>query len=399
MATQELALVKQENIQAIVSSAPKAYDSNRMSHDRCLEFGNALLAKIEAAGGMNEQLDQEVADYLNRVATTLKKINDNRAPVTRLFDELKKVFTALENDIDKGKAGTLPYRLQALRNAYAKQKYEEAERRRKEEEARQRALVARNKYIQDVREDYRRLLNEAISNSCRTLARLDNEVTLDNFDKTYKFIDEFPTELPVQWLQEQRHNIGLPSDARLDINELREIETEIKKDLYKEFSDHYAFEVSSTKEYILERMPSRKSNLEKMAKANAEDAARMKAEMEERQRKEQERIEEEKRKKAEKERQMAEMEGLFAAQEALMTEACAPAAPKVKVSKKIQILNTVGILPVIQLWFANEGIDMTIEQLEKMFKKQITYCEKLANNDDVMIEDINVIYVDDVKAK
>lgn len=395
---QDLALVKQENIQAIVSSTPKAYESNRISHDRCLEFGNALIAKIEAAGGMNEQLDQEVADYLNRVATTLKKINDNRAPVTRLFDDVKKVFTALENDIDKSKAGTLPYRLQTLRNAYAKQKYEEAERKRKEEEARQRALVARNKYIQDVREDYRRLLNEAISNSCRTLARLDNEVTLDNFDRTYRFIEEFPTELPVQWLQEQRHNIGLPSDARLDINELREIETEIKKDLYKEFSDHYAFEVSSTKEYILERMPSRKSNLEKMAKANAEDAARMKAEMEERQRKEQERIEEEKRKKAEKERQMAEMEGLFA-QEALMTEACAPAAPKVKVSKKIQILNTVGILPVIQLWFANEGIDMTIEQLEKMFKKQITYCEKLANNDDVMIEDINVIYVDDVKAK
>lgn len=395
---QDLALVKQENIQAIVSSTPKAYESNRISHDRCLEFGNALIAKIEAAGGMNEQLDQEVADYLNRVATTLKKINDNRAPVTRLLDELKKVFTALENDIDKSKAGTLPYRLQALRNAYAKQKYEEAERKRKEEEARQRALVARNKYIQDVREDYRRLLNEAISNSCRTLARLDNEVTLDNFDRTYRFIEEFPTELPVQWLQEQRHNIGLPSDARLDINELREIETEIKKDLYKEFSDHYAFEVSSTKEYILERMPSRKSNLEKMAKANAEDAARMKAEMEERQRKEQERIEEEKRKKAEKERQSREMEGLFA-QEALMTEACAPAAPKVKVSKKIQILNTVGILPVIQLWFANEGINMTIEQLEKMFKKQITYCEKLANNDDVMIEDINVIYVDDVKAK
>lgn len=396
---QDLALVKQENIQAIVSSTPKAYESNRISHDRCLEFGNALIAKIEAAGGMNEQLDQEVADYLNRVATTLKKINDNRAPVTRLFDDVKKVFTALENDIDKSKAGTLPYRLQTLRNAYAKQKYEEAERRRKEEEARQRALVARNKYIQDVREDYRRLLNEAISNSCRTLARLDNEVTLDNFDRTYRFIEEFPTELPVQWLQEQHHNIGLPSDARLDINELREIETEIKKDLYKEFSDHYAFEVSSTKEYILERMPSRKSNLEKMAKANAEDAARMKAEMEERQRKEQERIEEEKRKKAEKERQMAEMEGLFAAQEALMTEACAPAAPKVKVSKKIQFLNTVGILPVIQLWFANEGINMTIEQLEKMFKKQITYCEKLANNDDVMIEDINVIYVDDVKAK
>ena len=68
MATQEsTALVKQENIQAIVQSAPKAYETGKISHDKCLEFGNALLKKIEENGGLNDELDAQVADYLVRV--------------------------------------------------------------------------------------------------------------------------------------------------------------------------------------------------------------------------------------------------------------------------------------------------------------------------------------------
>ena len=401
MATQEsTALVKQENIQAIVQSAPKAYETGKISHDKCLEFGNALLKKIEENGGLNDELDAQVADYLVRVGTTLKKINDTRTPVTRLFDDIKKVFTALENDIDKTKTGTLPFRLQTLRNAYARQKFEEAERKRKEEEERQRIVAVKSRYIQDVKSDYRRLVSEAISSSCRTLTELDNNVTLENYQKTYQFVDDFQAELPLEWYKNLKHTISIPN-IPISIDELTQIEINVKNELHKEVSEQYLYEIESTKVYILERLPSKKMNLEKMAKANAEEAARIKEAMEANKAKEAARMEQERKareleqqQKAEAAQQMNEINSLFA-----MAEAAQPVAKtSVKVSKKIEIVNANGIVPIINLWFAREGVNLELKELCKIFKKQITFCEKLAK-EDVFIEDKNIKYVDDVKAK
>lgn len=401
MAAQEsTALVKQENIQAIVQSAPKAYETGKISHDKCLEFGNALLKKIEENGGLNDELDAQVADYLVRVGTTLKKINDTRIPVTRLFDDIKKVFTALENDIDKTKTGTLPFRLQALRNAYAKQKFEAAERLRKEEEERQRIIAVKNNYIQSVKDDYRRLVSEAINGSCKTLMDLDNNVTLENYQNTYKFIDDFQTELPLEWYRNLKHTISIPN-IPISIDELKQIEINVKNELYKELNAQYIYEIESTKVYVLERLPSKKMNLEKMAKADAEEAARMKEAMEANKAKEAARVEQERKareleqqQKAEAAQQMNEMNSLFA-----MAEAAQPVAKtSVKVLKKIEIVNANGIVPIINLWFTREGVNLELEELCKIFKKQITFCEKLAK-EDVFIEDKNIRYVDDVKAK
>ena len=358
------------------------------------------MKKIEENGGLNDELDAQVADYLVRVGTTLKKINDTRTPVTRLFDDIKKVFTALENDIDKTKTGTLPFRLQALRNAYAKQKFEEAEKKRKEEEARQRAIAVKNQYIQDVKNDYRRLISEAISNSCKTLMDLDNNVTLENYQKTYDFVDDFQIELPLEWYKELKHTIGIPN-IPISIDELRQIEIDVKNELYKGFSEQYLYEIESTKVYVLDRLPSKKINLEKMAKANVEEAERMRQAMEVNKAKEAARMEAERKqresesqKKAEAAQQANEMNSLFA-----MAEAAQPVAKtSVKVTKKIEIVNANGIVPIINMWFAREGVNLELEELCKIFKKQITFCEKLAK-EDVFIEDKNIRYVDDVKAK
>ena len=401
MATQEsTALVRQENIQAIVQSAPKAYETGKISHDKCLEFGNALLKKIEENGGLNDELDAQVADYLVRVGTTLKKINDTRTPVTRLFDDIKKVFTALENDIDKTKTGTLPFRLQALRNAFAKQKFEAAERLRKEEEERQRIIAVKNNYIQSVKDDYRRLVSEAINSSCKTLMELDNNVTLENYQRTYADIDDFQTELPLEWYKNLKHTISIPN-IPISIDELKQIEINVKNELHKEFSEQYLYEIESTKVYVLERLPSKKMNLEKIAKSSPEEAVLIKEAMETNNVKEAAKMEDERKareleqqQKAEAAQQMNEINSLFA-----MAEAAQPVAKtSVKVSKKIKIVNANGIVPIINMWFTREGVNLELEELCKIFKKQITFCEKLAK-EDVFIEDKNIIYVDDVKAK
>ena len=128
---------------------------------------------------------------------------------------------------------------------------------------------------------------------------------------------------------------------------------------------------------------------------------RVKAEMEERQRKEAEereaerkRKEEEEKQKAEMARQQAEMNGLFSEQASMQNY-----QPKVKVTQKIELLNPEGIMPILSMWWSKEGCTLSVEELSKLFKKQITFCEKLANKDSVYIENESVQYIDDVKAK
>ena len=135
--SQELVIVKQENIQTIVSAAPQSYQDNKISREKCIEAGQAILAAIQAQG-MTDELDQQAAQFIEKARKTVKKMNERRSPVTKLFDDIRKEFTAMENAIDPLKADTIPYQLQQLRNQFAaKKRAEEEERRRREYERQQ----------------------------------------------------------------------------------------------------------------------------------------------------------------------------------------------------------------------------------------------------------------------
>lgn len=396
--SKELTIVQPENIKLIVANAPQSMQDNIISCQRCMEAGENLLKAIQD-NGMTDELDQQAAAFIEKSRKTVKKMNERRSPVTKLFDEIRTRFTSIENAIDPGKADTIPYKLQQLRNQYAAKKREEEERRRREELARQQAEAARAKLKIDVEEDFKgqfqSLLNEKVNN----LTELDNEVTLETYDKAYEQIKTSSTELPPEWLYNLHSTVRRPLNVSVD--EMRRIELDVKEALGKQFKEQYAAEIQDNKDYILDRMPSKKVNLERIAKANAAEAARMKAEMEERQRKEAEaqeaerkRKEEEERKKSEAARQQLEMGSLFNEQAAVQGY-----QPKMKVSKKIELLNPEGILPIIGMWWRLEGCNLSVEELSKMFKKQITFCEKVANKDGEFIKDESVEYIDDVKAK
>ena len=88
------------------------------------------------------------------------------------------------------------------------------------------------------------------------------------------------------------------------------------------------------------------------------------------------------------------MQSLFAGQATLQGY-----TPKTKVTKRINLLNPEGILPIISMWFTNEGCRMTVDDLAKKFKFAITYCEKLANKEGTTIQNESIEYIDEVKAK
>ena len=395
---QELAIIKQENIQTIVSAAPQAYTDNKLSCDNCNRAGQSILDAI-LAQGMTDELDQQASQYIEKVRRTLKKMNERRTPVTQLFDTIRKEFTSMENGIDPTKAGTIPYQLQQQRNQYAAKKRAEEEERLRKEYERQQIEQARSRMKQDIEDDFKQQFQSLVNRDCNALSAIDSAVTLDNYESSFAQIRDFSTELPVDFINNLKTFIRIP--AGITIDEILKAEIETKEHLAKQFKEQYEFEIDSTKQYIIDRLPSQKNNLERMAQASAEEAARIKAEMEARQRKEAEeqeaerrRKEEEEKQKAEMARQQAEMEGLFC-QQAVVSSGY---QPKVKVAQKINLLNPEGIMPILSMWWSKEGCTLTVDELTKMFKKQITFCEKLAK-EGTLIADENIEYVEDIKAK
>ena len=75
--------------------------------------------------------------------------------------------------------------------------------------------------------------------------------------------------------------------------------------------------------------------------------------------------------------------------------------PKTSVKKKISILTPEGFLPVLMMWWREEGRTLSVDELSKTFKKQLTFCEKLANAKDGarFIDDEAVCYEDEIKSK
>lgn len=395
----ELAIIKQENIQTIVSAAPQSYNDNKLSCERCISAGQSILNTITTNGGMTDELDKEAALFIEKARKTVKKMNEKRSPVTKLFDDIRREFTVIENAIDPTKVDTIPYKLQQYRNQYAAKKRAEEEKRRQEEYKRQQAEQARIKLRQDIEGDFKAQFQTYLNQSINWLTTKDNSVTLENYNTVYSEIKNFSVSLPADWLHNLHTLIRIPANILVD--ELRQFETDTKERLSKQFTEQYTAEIQDNKDFILDRLPSKKANLERMAQADAAEAARVKAEMEERQRKEAEereaerkRKEEEEKQKAEMARQQAEMNGLFSEQASMQNY-----QPKVKVTQKIELLNPEGIMPILSMWWSKEGCTLSVEELSKLFKKQITFCEKLANKDSVYIENESVQYIDDVKAK
>lgn len=393
--TQLPAAVSADNIKKIVAMAPEALEENRTSHSNCIAFGQKLLEETRL--GMTDDLDQRIAAYMERVRKTVKKMNNKRSPVTKLFDMLRENYTQLENEVDPSKAGTIPYRLQQERNSYAAKKRLEAEQERQRKEMLVRVEQAKERYVADVLADMQQSVSYELNNNLDMMDKVFRGVTLDTYEEAVKKISEYPCAL---------HSItvrAIPSPL-LD----KDAAEAIKQDTYNrhapELLANYEQEMTLSRQRHLDMLPSKKAELEKAAQASAEEAAKIRAEMErreeeERQRKQAElaKQEEERRKQAEMAAKNAEMGSLFAS-----AQVAAPTyQPKASVKKKLVPMNAEAFVEIFTFWWLEEGCTLSIEELSKTFKKQLSFCEKSANDktSPKFIKSEHLYYEDEVKAK
>lgn len=399
----ELTIIKSENIQTIVQMTPENHQLNVQSHDNCIAYGQRLLAQIQQQG-MTDELDQAAAKYIDAARKTVTKMNDRRSPLTKLFDQIRSEFTRLEGEIDPSKTGTVPNQLQQLRNKFAAQKREEEERRRREEQLRQQHEAALKQLRGDLDTDYRLQLSDAVSRQCNDMGRLYESVTLDNHIIVEGQFKGWDCRLSTAGIQTR-----VSKPYLLTQEEYNSIWTGVWESISSELQETYAAELAKCRDAYLDRLPSKVKELERAATASAEEAERIRREMEERDRNEAARQEAERKEAERKQRdaaelkkQQAEMGSLFDQQAVASTTPVVEGyTPKTSVKQKLVPLAPEAFTEIFAMWWSGEGCKMTVEELTKVFKKQITYCEKLANNKTkpVLIKSELISYEDDVRAK
>lgn len=394
-------ILQEDNVRLIMTQAPQAWRDNRLSHDRCLSSCRALLDTIEAEG-MTDELDRQADTYIRKSRNTVKKMNENRSAVTKLFDEIRTVFTTLENDVDPAKKGSVPYQLQEYRNAYAAKKQREAEAAREAELQRQRLEQMRGTYRQDVEADYRQQFNRYLTQRYNELAALNDGITLQNFSEREHLIRTYDTSPRPELFSQFPSGVRIP--AGLSPDEAKAIRQQVMDDVLPKFCEQYAFDLSENAGAIIAMLPGKRKELEDMAKLDEAEAARRaeamkRREAEEAAKREQERIrrEQEEAAREQAKKQQLEMSGLFE-----QAKSAAPAyQPKTQVRKRIVVTDPRGFLDILNLWWTTEGVNLTVDELTKKFKTQLTLCERLANDkqDPRFIQSAYITYEDEVKAK
>lgn len=408
-------LIKVDDFKAIIEAAPSALEGNKIMLDRAKQQGEPLKARIED-GTMDDDLDLQINDHLVKLKKAKELANNRRNPLTKLFDDVRKVFTGIEKELD-AEIETF----QRARDRYAAEKIaQEKERQRKAA-----IELEKQKERVNVKAKLEAELQQAFLSDIEKEKKkhLDNfsKITLANFEKAEA---HFRGQLGLASYSEEMFKgfMSFTGSPVLTADEVNQIRAEVMNGKYEPFKKQYESTINETIQLLVDRLAGKKKELEEI-RAKEEEAARLaaaaKSEAErkkaeearlaaERQKAEAEaraKAEEEARAKAEAEaRAKAEAEAAakkeVAMAETLFTHEATNAilateTPKGREGYEITVNAPPGIMLVISQWWQHEGRNLTVEQLKKKkVDSMITFCEKHAHRTGEKIESPLITYTE-----
>lgn len=396
-------LIKIEEVSNIITAFPSIMDRNSKSLASCQNAGQVFLNTIEAEG-MNESLDQAAAEYLLKVKDLTSKMEGRRQPLTQLFDRIRSLFTSQEKSIDPRNPLTIPGQLMAKRNEYAAWKYQEEQKRKQETE--RLANIEREKasYKRGIEESISRAFNSYLSQRSAELSSIFSSMTLITFGRDTNRILLFSTDYPKA--QFEALSSVDTTTYYLNADNKRSIRASILAGKYEELNSLFSKRLKELKQSYSDQFLSKENELreiEELRKSNESAAIQADKERENREKLEQARLAEElNRQEATRVQQAAASEQAAAMQSLFATASASVSAPptNAKIKEKIKVLHSAGFLEIYQMWWINEGQSLSIEELEKVHKKMITFCEKQANSKDPQhISSAYIRYDEEIKAK
>ena len=390
-------IIPQDNFLELAELNPnEIFASNKTSHDRCIQFGERLLDEIKT-NGMSDELELEASSFITKAKNTISKMNDNRKPLTKIFDILRAQFTALENDIDVAKKDTIPYLIQIKRNEYAQKKREEAERIRQQQLQQQEREHAIANFRVEVEQFYKSYYVNLKHTLITELADIYKGITLDNVQESRQKIEVllYDKDFSVKELK-----VNFPVIVGVEV--LQQINNDTYKKIVPELQEDIKGTIIETAENYLALLPSKVAELQNAATMeDSEEAERIRQQIQQRDEEEKQKIISDCIKNAAQQQLEEEMQkSALDIDNAFNTAlASTPVAQQnVAVKKKIVPLNTDAFPLIISMWWSNEGQNLSVDELSKIFKKQISFCEKMAKKGE-LIQSEHIEYVEDIKAK
>ena len=379
------------NLPVILNSAPEILMQNQTSKSKATE-AYLTIENLITDNGMSDFYDNELAKFVEKGKKTITSMNDRRKPGTQMIDLIKKEFTSLESDLK-----STVDKAQSQRNAYATEKMKI-----KQEEDRQAALrLAKEKEIIE----YRKSCEIAVSSyftECASKIKSQflndfNSLTLENIDKAG--FESTSSNFDTYFYK--GINLTFPDNSLLDKGTLDSIRSEFIDADYSAQKAQFKAEIQSQLRELVDKIPSKKAELQTLALADAAETERLLKEKEAREKDEADRI----AKEAENKRKEAETAASVKAageQAAVLVDAQVGLfeAPKVVESYEIKLTNIAGYLMLIQFWFEKEGKSLPQDKFEKFtFARAKAFCENYAKKNDEFIKNPTIIYEPKYKAK
>lgn len=379
-------LITTSQINDIAQNGAEVLSTNKERSEKALAVGRNILQAINAAGGLNPELDARCNKYLVNCRNAKKEMEEARKPITQLFDQIKKEFTATENELDIRKDGTVPFVVQNHRNEYVKKIEAEKEKKRLEQELELNKQKERVDIATSVKTQLSAHVQDYIEKTKADLEKSFYSITLEDFDVRSKKLKAYAPSYTLSHFNGFKP-VLFPKHLLAD--EVNAITQEVidSKD-FEVIAGVVEGDINAFVRELIEKLPSLKSELERIAAANEDEKkaleeARAKREAEEKAKREADAAEAQ-RKEEEELKLQAEGEKADAIMDNL--ELFDDKGPETRSGYNINILHQAGAVEIFQFWFEREGAKCTIEELERKSIGQMkTFCERAAHKDGEMI--------------
>ena len=276
--TQQLVQSKSEIILASLEEFKKGPEILRINEDRkskAIIVGNDILNKIQE-NGMDDELDTRANNFLANCSKAGKEMKEFRAPVTQIMDQLKKMYTEVENDLDASKGGTVPYKIQKERNAYAEKKANE-----KRERERLAALeLAKKQELIDLKADATKQLfahvNNYIAQRKTKYLQSFNAFTLEDIEQRGQILKNLVVKYDVEHFNSFQADL---QSANYNSQDFAQIRSEVMLASGENLSNMYIIQMRQFVADLIEKLPSKLAELQE-AKRLADEAERQRIQAE-----------------------------------------------------------------------------------------------------------------------
>jgi hypothetical protein len=385
-------LATQNQLQEVVVSGSEILKNAELRVSKALSVGEKLINEI-TENGMNAELDERANKFLVNCRNAKAEIENQRKPITAFFDQIRKQFTETEGKLDTKKADTYPAKLQAQRDAYVKKI-------REEEDAKAKAAqikLDKEKEVIDVRTSIDSQLSLYVQGHVtarkQKLQASFNGITLETFEAKSAGLKSLKTGYT-----KEDFNAFVPKyeNKLLSKEECDKILADFMS--AKDFELISAVVVDDIKKFtdeLIDKLPSLKTSLDEMAKAGEEEQKKLAEAKAEREKADAEKIKTDAEAKAKAEAEALELKRVADKTNAMMDNVAIPemATPETRDGFKINILNHSGIAEMFAFWLQKEGINLSIEEIEKKTITQMkAFCEKTGHKTGDVIVSENLKY-------